>query len=358
MPRRAQLHPGTRRVAADVAEERLLAVVDHPDRALSAQGEHAGVDVHGQVLAPAERPADTTEREPDLLARQPQAVRDLDLVEVQPLRRDVEVDAAVEVRDGQARLRTEEGWILDAHLEVGLDHDVGPLASRIGVPVPDPNVAHQVPARVDEAVVAVEGDLGIDDRRQLLVLHDDLVERTTGYLRVVSGDDRDRFALVAHLVEGEHRLISHLHAVRLHAWDVVVGEHCGDSGHGQRVGRVEAEDASPRVRAAQRGAPQGPAQVQIGRVGEIAGDLERAVGPLRRVTDTAELAGRPVAPLGVESRRCSIVALLSYLWVQVLRASSALALEGGCRVFGMFGATNVANETKEFEAASARRLWR
>ena len=119
-------------------------------------------------------------------------------------------------------------------LEVGLDHDVGPLASRIRVPVPDAHVAHQVPARVDEAVVAVEGGLGIDDRRQLLVLHDDLVERTTGDLRVVGGDDRDRLALVPHLVEGEHRLIGHLHAVGLLAWDVVVGEHGGDAGHGQR----------------------------------------------------------------------------------------------------------------------------
>ena len=164
-------------------------------------------------------------------------------------------------------------------------------ARRGRVPVPDAHVAHQVPPGVDEAVIAAEGGLGVDDRRQLLVLHDDLVERTTGDLRVVGGDDRDGLALVPHLVEGEHRLIGHLHAVGLLAWDVVVGEHGGDAGHGQRAGGVEADDASPRVRAAQRGAPQGPAQVQIGRVGEVAGDLERAVGSGRRVTDTAVLAG-------------------------------------------------------------------
>ena len=66
---RAQLHPGPGGMAADVAEERLLTVVDHPDRSSGAQGEHAGVDVHRQVLAPAERPADTAERQPYLLQR-------------------------------------------------------------------------------------------------------------------------------------------------------------------------------------------------------------------------------------------------------------------------------------------------
>ena len=41
-------------------------------------------------------------------------------------------------------------------------------------------------------------------------------------------------ALVPDLVEGEHGLIGHLHAVGLLARDVLVGEHGGDTGDGER----------------------------------------------------------------------------------------------------------------------------
>ena len=44
-------------MAVDVPVERLLAVVDHLYRSLRLQGEEAGVDLHGEVLPPAERSA-------------------------------------------------------------------------------------------------------------------------------------------------------------------------------------------------------------------------------------------------------------------------------------------------------------
>ena len=64
--RRAVLVAHPRRVAVDVAEERLLAPVDHLHRPAGVQREQAGVDLHREVLAPAERAADAGEREPHL----------------------------------------------------------------------------------------------------------------------------------------------------------------------------------------------------------------------------------------------------------------------------------------------------
>ena len=56
--RGAVLAPDARRVAVDVAGEGLLAVVDHLHRAVRLEGEHRAVDLHGEVLAPAEGAAD------------------------------------------------------------------------------------------------------------------------------------------------------------------------------------------------------------------------------------------------------------------------------------------------------------
>ena len=98
----------------DVADERLLAVVDDLHRPARVQGEHRGVDLHREVLAPAERAADTCEVDPHLLGLEPEAGRHLVAVDVEPLGRDVDVDAALAVRDGEARLGAEERLILDA----------------------------------------------------------------------------------------------------------------------------------------------------------------------------------------------------------------------------------------------------
>ena len=52
-------------------------------------------------------------------------------VDVQPLRRDVDVDAALAVRDGKARLRPEERLILDPDVVDTLD---GYVALGLGSP--------------------------------------------------------------------------------------------------------------------------------------------------------------------------------------------------------------------------------
>ena len=185
------------------------------------------MDVHRQVLAPTECSTDAAERQPHHRRWQAQGRRHLGLVEVEPLRSDVEVDAAVAVGDGEPRLGTEERRVLRSDLEVRLDHDLGSPARLVRVTVADAHVAHEVAAGMHGTAVAGEGELGVDDGLQLLVHHDDLVERATGDLGMVGGDDGDGLALVAHLVEGEHGLIGDLHAVRLLAGNVLVGEHCG-----------------------------------------------------------------------------------------------------------------------------------
>ena len=72
------------------------------------------MDLHRDVLAPAERAADAGEREAHLLHRQVEARRDLVAVHVQPLGGDEQVDAAVLGRHREPGLRAEEGLVLHA----------------------------------------------------------------------------------------------------------------------------------------------------------------------------------------------------------------------------------------------------
>ena len=125
-----------------VAGERLLAVVDDLHRAVRVQREQRAVHLHRQVLAPAERAADAGEVDAHLLERQPEARRDLRAVDVQPLRRDVDVDAALAVRHREPGLRPEERLILDPDLVVR--RSTRHVARSVGVAVADHHVAHDV----------------------------------------------------------------------------------------------------------------------------------------------------------------------------------------------------------------------
>ena len=79
------------------------------------------MDLHGEVLAPAERAADAGEMDPNLLGVEVEARRDLVAVDVEPLRCDVDVDAALAVRDRDPGLRAEEGLILLADVVHAFD---------------------------------------------------------------------------------------------------------------------------------------------------------------------------------------------------------------------------------------------
>ena len=299
--RRAVLGPDARRVAVDVADERLLAVVDDLHRALGAQREQRGMDLHREVFASAERAADTGEVDPHLLGVEPEARSHLVAVDVQPLGGDVDVDAAFAVRDRDARLGAEERLVLLADLVDAFDAHVG---VRVGIAAPDDDRAHDVRARVVAVPVAHRRAVGMERlhlRRPLRIGHglERLVldayrrGRAPRLLGLLGGDDRHRLAEVAHTVEREHRLVGELEAVRLLAGNVRVREHRMDARHRERLGDVDVDDAGVRVRAAHRVAPEHPGRVQVARVGELARDLR----------DGVDTTGRRsvAAPGGVDS---------------------------------------------------------
>ena len=221
LPRRAVLAVDPRRVTVDVAGERLGAVVDHLHRPVGVEGQHRAVDLHREVLAAAEGAADAGEVDAHLLGREPQAGRDLVAVDVQPLGRDVDVDAALAVRHREARLRAEERLVLDAELVGARDDDV---ARCVRVAVPDHQVADDVRARVVAVAVAHrrpvgmerllrERALGVDHRLERLVLDGDRLERACRLVGVLGRDDRDGLADVPHAVLGEHGLVGELEPV-------------------------------------------------------------------------------------------------------------------------------------------------
>ena len=70
------------------------------------------------------------------------------------------------------------------------------------------------------------------------------------------GDHRDRLALVANLVEGQHGLVGDLHAVGLGPRHVNVGQDGDDAVEPLGGRRVDPEDTGSRVGAPQRDTPE------------------------------------------------------------------------------------------------------
>ena len=233
------------RMPVHVAVEGLLAPVHHLHRAARAQGKQACMYLHRQVLARAERPAHPGERQPHQLRRQAEAGGDLTLVRVQPLGRDVEVDAAVLGRHRQPRLGAEKRLVLHAHGVLADDHH---LRGGVRVALADGHVPQHVAALVQGGTLARHRDVGVDHRRQHVVLDDDAGRCPAGGLRVVGGDDRDRLSGVANLVDGEYRLVDDLQPVVLAARHVLVGEDGVHARHGERRPGVDEADARPGMR--------------------------------------------------------------------------------------------------------------
>ena len=254
------------------------------------------MDLHREVLAPAERPADPGEVDPHLLRAQAEARRDLVAVDVEPLGRDVDVDTPLAVGHREARLRSEERLVLDPELVRPADDDV---ARRVGVAVPDHDVADDVGPRIVPVAVAhrrpvrverllLERALHVHHGLERLVLDDDRLERLPRLLRVLGGDDRHRLADVAHAVDREHGLVGELEAVELRPRDVRVREDGVHAGHAQGGGQVDRDDPCVRVRAPERVAPQHPGCREVARVLESAVDLGDGVVTEHAVADAPD----------------------------------------------------------------------
>ncbi len=228
-----------------------------------------------------------------------EARRHLVAVDVQPLRRDVDVDAALAVRNRDARLRPEERLVLRRRLVVARDDDV---SLGVGVAVPDQDRAEDVRARVLAVAVAHRRPvgverlllgrmLGVDDRLERLVGDDDRLGRPTRLLGMLGGHDGHRLAVVADAIDREHGLVGELEAVGLAARNVLVREHRVDAGHRDGLRDVDLEDARMGMRAAQGVAPQHPRGVEVARVGELPEHLRRRVGSRGRTRDADHRVG-------------------------------------------------------------------
>jgi hypothetical protein len=271
-------------MAVDVADERLLAAVDHLDRPARAQREHAGVDLHRDVLAAAERAADAAEHEPHGLRRQREAGGDLVAVDVQPLRRDVEIDAAGAVGHREPGLRPEERLVLHADLVVAADDHGG---GRLRVAAPDDDAAQLVAARMQRRRAGSDRAFGVGHGIERLEVDHDRVGGGAGRLGMVGRDDRDRLALEADVVPRQHRLVGVLEPVGPAARDVGVREHGVDARERGGGARVDRADPRARMRAAQRRAPEHPLDAHVGGVLELAAHLRDAVGARRARADSA-----------------------------------------------------------------------
>jgi hypothetical protein len=277
------LHPA--RVAMHVADERLLAAVDHLHGAAGAQCEQAGVDLHRDVLAAPEGAAHAAERQSHLLRRQAEASGHLVAVDVQPLGGDVQHDPARAVGDGEARLGPQERLVLHPDLVGARGHDVSRRGLRVAVENLDG--AQQVPALVQRGRARRHRVLGVAERGQHVVLDADRVRGAARGLGVVGGHDGDRLALEAHVAPRQHGLVGQLESVGLAAGHVGVREHRVDAGQGQRGARVERGDPRTRMWAAQRRAPEHALPAHVGRVLELAAHLRHAVRPCGAGADAA-----------------------------------------------------------------------
>lgn len=290
-------------VAVDVPEEGFEAVVDDLHGLAGAQGEQAGVDLHGQVLASAEGAADAGQGHADLVLGQSEHGGDLAQVGVEPLGGHVQVHAAVLGGYGEAGLGAEERLVLHAEAVVAGDDHVGAGRGRLRVAaddrlaVDDVGVGHVADVVVG-AVLVDEGGAGggggrlVGDDGEFAVVDADLGGGAAGGLGVVGGDERDGFAVVADPAVGEDGGVLDLQPVVLHLGrQVVVGEHRVDAGGGERLGGVDGDDLGVGDGGAQGVAPEHVLVPHVGGVRELAGDLEDAVRAQRGLADAALGAG-------------------------------------------------------------------
>ncbi|BFO16673.1 hypothetical protein SHKM778_30610 [Streptomyces sp. KM77-8] len=155
-----------------------------------------------------------------------------------------------------------------------------------------------LPVLVDEDRVGGEGGQLIGDERQFAVLDPDPGGGPAGGLRVVGGDDGDRFAVVADLAVGEDGGVLDLQAVVLHVRRQIVVRHHGvDAGGGEGLTGVDRHDLGVGDGGAQNVAPQHVLVPHVGGVRELAGDLEGAVGAEGGLADTA-LGARALGECG------------------------------------------------------------
>ena len=245
-------------VPVHVAEERLLAAVDHLDRTAGVERQQADVHLQAHVLAAAERPTDAAQGDRHLLGLECQAGGDLLAVGMQVLRRHPQQHAALAVRHRQRGLGAEEGLVLGADDVRLLDSDLA-LDLRVTLLDVDPavQVAVGVQRRPDQRL------LGVDHRLEPFPHHRDGGTGVPGSAQRGRGDRGHRLAVEARHVSGEHRLVRDVEPVGRPPRHVPRREHRDHAGDVESRRQVERHEPGVRVRAAQHGAPE---HVRLGQV--------------------------------------------------------------------------------------------
>ena len=260
--RRAVLAPDPRRVAVDVAEERLLAVVDdlHRPARCAARASRAWICIE-RSSRPPNAPPTPARWIRTCSGGEAEARRDLVAVDVQPLRRDVDVDAALAVRDASpdSGPRNAWSWMPDARRRRSTT--TSPSASGSPWRITHVRARRSAAGRRGSRGPSSAGRDGAaparsraPDRRPARAAR---TRRAIGgggaarLLGVLGGDDRDRLAEVADAVDREHRLVGELEAVASSAPGT---SSCVSTawtpGMRERLGDVDRDDPRVRVRAA------------------------------------------------------------------------------------------------------------
>ena len=141
--------------------------------------------------------------------------------------------------------------------------------------------------------------LGIDHRRQRLVLDLDQLEGVLGEVAALGSDDRHGLADVAHPVEGDAALLDRRVGETRHRardlGDLGAGHDGCDPGQGLGAAHVDRFDPGVGVRAAQRRGVQHVRQHDVVDVAALAGEQARVLDPLHALADPAEGAARLLA---------------------------------------------------------------
>jgi len=281
-------------VALGVEKQRLLARVEHLDRATGNLGEQGGVNLPGDVLFAAEAAADQRAAHANLVFGQAEGGGRLAAILVGNLRADVEgqlgVPGVVTGRYGNGALRLHEGVLDRRRAVLALDDHIGLGEALLDVTMTHLDMLEQVarlPFLVDERRFRRVGRLRVADDGQRLVVHFDQFQGAGGGVGVVRSDDSHRVAHIAHLVGAQHRPVGVHQAVNVLAGHVFVGQHGAHAGQRFGPAGIKARDARVGVGGAQRAPDQHAREnVIIGEPGppdHLVHNLLRRDGPAHRI---------------------------------------------------------------------------
>ena len=285
-------------VALGVGQDRFLAGVDQPHRPPRGLDEQRQEDLDGDVFLAAEPAADDRALHADLVLRHAERLRDAPEM-LDHLRRHAEVDHALAVEPPDARFRLDVGVVLVGHPEGVLDDQVGLGEAAFQVALADLPLADLVVRVMQDRRARLQPVFGIEDARRRLVLDLDQSQRRLGDRLGLGGDQRDRLADEADVVDRQHGRIRPL-ALRLaglprHVGDeprigqVARGEHADDARQGARLAHVEPDDARRRLGAAEDLGVQHPGHAEVAGVDGRADGLAQRIHPAQRLADDLQL---------------------------------------------------------------------